>query len=312
MLKNNIKRFLKEKVRPPLIPLLRAYIKYAPFDSLKQRFWMHIIRPYFEWTSYTFIAETFFGSKITGNTIDIIQRYIYYFGIWEPNLSRWMKGRLSIGDTFVDVGANIGYFSLYASKLVGDAGSVVAIEASPRIFKSLQKNIGLNLIKNIRAVNIAASDCRQMLKLYSGNKSNIGETTIFEAADFQLECETEAMPLSEILSREEINKTRLIKIDVEGAEWLVIKGLYPLLKSCRNDLEIIVEISPNRLAEQRKRPEDIVSAFENFGFHAYSLNNDYSPLSYLSSQSIKRPVRIKEPIQHQTDVVFSRQDSQFL
>lgn len=223
-----------------------------------------------------------------------------------------MKDRLSIGDTFVDVGANIGYFSLYASKLVGKSGSVVAIEASPKTFNALQKNIDLNFIKNIRAVNIAAADCRKMLKLYSGSKSNIGMTTIFETSGFQLECEIEAMPLGDILSCEEIKYARLIKIDVEGSEWFVIKGMYPLLKSCRKDLEIIVEISPNCLSEQHMRPEDIVSAFENLGFHAYSLNNDYSPLSYLSSQSIKRPMRIKEPIQHQTDVVFSRQDSQFL
>lgn len=47
---------------------------------------MHIIRPYFTGTSRAFIAETFFGSKMAGNSIDMIQRYIYYFGIWEPNL----------------------------------------------------------------------------------------------------------------------------------------------------------------------------------------------------------------------------------
>ena len=49
-----------------------------------------------------------FGSKIAGNTNDIIPQYIYYFGLWEPHLTRWIQRRLAPGDTFIDVGANIG------------------------------------------------------------------------------------------------------------------------------------------------------------------------------------------------------------
>lgn len=76
-----------------------------------------------------------------------------------------MAERLKPGDVFVDVGANIGYFSLLASKLVGPGGRVVAIEASPEVFDLLRRNLELNKAHNVRAVNVAISDREGSLQL---------------------------------------------------------------------------------------------------------------------------------------------------
>jgi hypothetical protein len=62
--------------------------------------------------------------------------YIYYFGVWEPNITRWIVRRLASGDMFIDVGANVGYYSLLASKLVGESGSVV------RFYKATSASTG--------------------------------------------------------------------------------------------------------------------------------------------------------------------------
>lgn len=62
---------------------------------------------------------------------DFIQMYVYLFGMWEPDLVAFLRRRMRPGDTFIDVGAHIGYVSALASKLVGPRGTVVAIEASP-------------------------------------------------------------------------------------------------------------------------------------------------------------------------------------
>jgi hypothetical protein len=64
---------------------------------------------------------------------DVIQRYIFYFGVWEPMISHVTEQMLHKGDVYVDVGANIGYCSLLASNCVGGSGRVVSIEASPTI-----------------------------------------------------------------------------------------------------------------------------------------------------------------------------------
>ena len=67
----------------------------------------------------TATARTRFGSDIPVTTADLIQRYLYLFGSWEPNLTHWISARIRPGDTVIDVGANIGYFTLLAAHLTG-------------------------------------------------------------------------------------------------------------------------------------------------------------------------------------------------
>ena len=72
--------------------------------------------PYLIWESHPFVAKTIFGMQITGDAKDIIQQYVYYFGVWEPHITSWISSSLRPGDGFIDVGANIGYYSLLASQ----------------------------------------------------------------------------------------------------------------------------------------------------------------------------------------------------
>ena len=301
-----------DRVTQLLIPLVRMYIRYFPLIAGKRSFWTRVVDPYFAWNSHEFVATTIFGSRIAGNTRDMIQQYIYYFGVWEPNLTCWIAQRLAPGDSVIDVGANIGYFSLLASKLVGNTGAVVAIEASPEIFSALRSNLERNRANNVRAVNLAVSDHKGTVKLFRGPHHNIGLTTIFDDLGYDFECEVEAAALSDILTPEEIQNARFIKIDVEGAEWPVVAGMGPLLNRCRHDLEIMVEINPEPLARQGKQPDDILSIFFDSGFHAYSIKNDYWALSHLPPHDGERPTRIRAPIECETDVIFSRQDSEVL
>jgi hypothetical protein len=132
------------------------------------------------------------------------------------------------------------------------------------------------------------------------------------ADGFSMECEIDALPLSDILSSEEIAGARLIKIDVEGAEWLVISGMQAVLEASRDDLEIIVEISPSALARHGKSVADTFAVFGAYGFHPYRLENDYSPARYLKANQTMRPQRIRGELPDQTDIVFSRTDGDFL
>lgn len=299
-----------------LIPFVRTYVRYSPWTTGKQSFWTRIVDPYFAWHAHHFQVPTIFGSYIAGDARDIIQQYIYYFGIWEPNLTHWMAERLKAGDTFIDVGANVGYYTLLASKLVGKNGAVVAIEASPQIFKTLQRNLALNYTENVRAVNIAVYHSKTVLKVFHGSEYEVGQTTIVEGQalerGFEVACEVDAAPLSTILRRDEMQNARLIKIDVEGAEWSVVEGMRPLLDSGRSDLEIIIEIKPECLAGRGKEPDDLLSILADAGFCAYHLENDYSALSYIVRDGDRRPMRIRDRIECSTDVIFSRHDSDHL
>lgn len=288
--------------------VVRSYLRYFPVAAGKEALWNRVVDPYLAWHSHPFVARTRFGACMAGDTRDMIQQYVYFFGFWEPDLTGWITSRLQPGDVFVDVGANIGYYSLLASGLVGDDGKVVSVEASPAIFRQLRGNLDRNRSGNVRAVNVAASDCKARLQLFRGPSHNIGETSLFQADGFTADGMVEAAPLADILEAGELARARLLKIDVEGAEAAVLRGLVPMLGRMRADLELIVEFHPQYLTQPGQSAEDLVKLLRGAGFHAARLENDYWPFAYLRNRSIKRPTPLRTPITGETVIVFSRQD----
>jgi FkbM family methyltransferase len=295
-----------------LTPVARSYLRYAPWMLGKEVLWNRVVNPYLAWQSHPFIATTVFGARLAGDTRDMIQQYIYYFGLWEPHLTDWITSQLRPGDTFVDVGANVGYYSLLASRLVDASGSVVAIEASPAIFRELQANLARNRVTNVRAVNLAASARRGKVRLFRGPGYNLGETSLFESSGGGPMGDTESALLEEILEPCELAHARCIKLDIEGAEGAVLPGLIPRLNSGRADLELIVEFHPQFLIEPGQRVGELVELLRIAGFHAYRMENDYWPLNYFREAKAKRPVRLDAAIQNETVVVFSRREGKTL
>jgi FkbM family methyltransferase len=227
-------------------------------------------------------------------------------------LTYWIQDRLKPGDTFVDVGANIGYFTLLAASCVGQNGWSVAIEASPLIFDLLNENVELdNFASRVRTVNLAASDQDGTLTVYRGPSGNLGMTTMVPNHDLQIETTISAKPLKDILTEGEIAGSRLIKIDVEGLEGPVVRGLLPILGSCRKDLEIVLEVN-GQANPEGENTADIVRQLADQGFHTYEIVNDYRAGSYLEAIGTpQRPRRIHEDeeFDHQADLIFSRVDA---
>jgi FkbM family methyltransferase len=304
---------LRRALRAVLIPPLRAYVRCASTGFGKNTLWKYLLS-HLAWLERSVVARTFFGSEMRVDAEDIVGRYIYYFGIWEPNLTNWIRERLVPGDVFIDVGANIGYYSMLASQLVGDSGRVVAIEAAPQTFSMLSGNVERNHLLNVRSVNVAAWHCEESLQIFA-KPGHSGMTTVIpERADrwnLKPSCAVRGVPLSKLLSSEEMKAARLIKIDVEGAEWHVIMGLRPSLEGCRHDLEIVIEIAPEMLGAKGKSCEDFLGLFRQMGFHPYYIENDYSAAAYLSWQPSSRPKRIDRipTLTYQSDLIFSRVDA---
>jgi FkbM family methyltransferase len=311
--KSRVKAFLRPAF--PLIlpalgltaPLLRFVVRSAPNGRLKQLFW-RLAGERISRGSWSFKTRSMYDFVLQGNTVDLIQRYVYYFGVWEPNVSTWIAQRLNPGDTFVDVGANIGYFSLLASRLVGPSGHVVAIEASPRIFSKLERNLALNGVRNVRSLNIAVSDRDGDLPLYEAPAENLGMTSVVGHPGRLPTGTIRATPLAAILSDEEIARTKLFKIDVEGAEWLVMSGFAASLPRTRPDVEFVVEISPSRLDLMQRNADDILEIFRKAGFNPYHIVEDWRSISYLDHAPYQTPRRLAGRIREEVSIVFSRVD----
>lgn len=307
----NIKKKILIAIRPIFYKLVQFYIRSIPFEFGKVKLIDNLVTRVSWSNNKTFFANSFFNLKFLCDPKDLIDNRIYFFGIWEPNLSRWILNQLNPGDVFIDIGAHIGYFSSIASKLVGKDGKVVAFEASPQTFKRLKETIDLNNLSNIRVENIAILETEGTVSLFSAQSFNTGAFTILKKPNQISLATVNALPLNKSLTNEEISRARLIKIDVEGAELSVIKSLTPILKYFSKDLEIVVEISPSRLAEQGFSVDLLMEIFEGEGFIPYELKNDYSTKSYVSYISTKNwiyPVKISGPITSQIDVIFSRKN----
>lgn len=300
-----------------LIRPLRTYFRFVPFSFGKKFLWKHV-GEHLWWLETIVYAKSVFGSKLRLDARDIVGRYIYYFGTWEPNLTQWITQGLKPGDTFIDVGSNIGYFTLLASKLVGTQGNVVAIEALPQTFHVLEQNLRMNSVTNVRSANVAAWHREEQLEIFTQPESPSGTTTLISewATQWNLKpvFKVPAKPLSAILTPDEAKTARMIKVDVEGAEWNVIMGLATVLKDSRNDLEIIMEIAPALLESQGKSAKELLEFFAGFGFYPYHLENDYSAVAYFTDQFPCRPKRLHQIPTNadQTDVIFSQKNAESL
>ena len=253
--------------------------------------------------SSDYIATTYFGAKLHCDPRDLIQRTILHFGVWEPDVSHTVENNLAKGQVFVDIGANIGYDTLLASRIVGDAGKVVAIEASPRTFALLQRNLALNNASNVRAVNAAASNRRGKLELYETSIYNIGAATTLPTRGGTPIGTVDALPLDELLTEQERARVRLVKMDVEGAEPTVLGNLLDRLALYPATMDILVEASFHDSADVWRGLLDRMLAA---GFAAYAIENAYELEWYLAWRQVTPLRRIAKVPTDQIDLLFTR------
>jgi FkbM family methyltransferase len=247
-------------------------------------------------------CSTQWGGRLQCDPQEFIDQRILAFGVWEPQLTRVISDRLQPGDLFVDIGANIGYYSALAGLKVGPAGKVIAIEASPSIFRRLAENVALNPIAaTMRLVNVAVSDARATLDFYRPTDTNTGRSSIFPGADMALEAQVEARPLHEILEPDELRRVRLVKIDIEGSEPPVVRSMLDNLHLYSGRMELVVEASAS--AEW----QSLFDRFRAAGFTAYAIPNNYAIEDYMRHRDESaEPARLSVLPTVQTDMLFTR------
>lgn len=288
---------------------LRVIFQGGHFPRLQLWLWDRVVRPHILWRSFRIEARTRFGARLEGDFPDVVHSFVYFFGIWEPAVTRLFQRALRPGDIMVDVGANVGLHSLLASRLVGPTGRVHAVEASPWIYARLMRNIAANGATNIQARNLAATAVPGPVSVWLHDDSNLGGTTIIasEAArsGAVLEATVEGRPLGDIVPVEDLLAARLIKIDVEGAEWMVIQGMASLLPRLREDVEILIEVKRDALRAMGASVEALLGLFAQAGFAAFEVENDYGAASYIAGQP-RGPVPLLRHDFEMADLVFRR------
>ena len=292
----------------PVIPFrprwpIRA-LRYLPGSTnLKFRRYGKLVKAF---SGRRRLARTYFGGAMLCDIEDFTAGFIYHFGIWEPHISAFVADRLRPGDAFCDIGANIGYYSLLASRAVGPRGVVIAVDPSPPIFAILLENLAFNGARNVRTVQAAVAAQAGKIALYRGPSWNSGMTTTLAEHGFKATDEVDALPLEEILRPDEIARLRLIKIDVEGAEAPILESLLGRIADFPPEMEIIAELAFAENASQSAILQRLVERFAAAGYSAFEMPNTYDARSYMKFGGVIAPFPLKLPSTVQKDVLFSR------
>lgn len=183
---------------------------------------------------------------------------------------------LKPGDVFLDIGANIGWNTVFASFAVESHGSVYAFEPEDKNFFRLENNISLNNLGNVIPIKMALSDKTGLGKLSKSN-NNFGNH-ILNANGINVSThpdivDVEVSTLDDIIQQYKIDPARikLIKLDTEGSEIAVLQGGSRFIKEYRPN--IIFEFSPSLLKICGYSPFDVLSFIDRYDYTPYVIND---------------------------------------
>jgi len=190
-------------------------------------------------------------------------------GVWEKFETECIKKILTKEMVVIDLGANIGYYTLIFAKLVGPQGKIFAFEPEPNNFDLLKKKTLINGYQNVVLEQKAISNKNERLKLYL-DKKNLGAHKLFFTHADQKFIEVDVITLDDYFNNYDGN-IDFIKMDVEGSEILIIEGMSNLLKKNTNII-MMVEFAPILIKKAGRNPEELLEILTKHDFKLFELN----------------------------------------
>lgn len=187
---------------------------------------------------------------------------------WEPKETYWFMTVLREGDTVVDIGANVGYYTLLGARIVGETGRIYAFEPDPVAFGILEKNVRINGLTNVVLEQKAVSNEPGAIRLYLA-AVNKGDHKIYETDESRASIEIEAVALDDYFagSKTAIN---FVKIDTQGAEGAIIEGMERIIRE-NDDILMVVEFWPFGLNGFGYDSDKFLAKLDAFGFDFFNL-----------------------------------------
>jgi FkbM family methyltransferase len=226
------------------------------------------------------LADELGAARFDCDLSDALSREVCFTGLYEPPATRVFQRHVPPGGTVVDAGANWGYFSLIAAALCGPSGTVVALEPDPRQFDALSRNVALNNFNHVRLLRAAAAGSEGRLTLlgYDDGEANRGVSRVAAPQDDRLSPRRFDVPAVTIDTvTAPWAAVDLVKIDVEGAEDLVLDGMQDGLAR-RRYRAILIELHPGLLQARGVDPESCVRRLRDRGYRGWTI--DASPAAY--------------------------------
>jgi FkbM family methyltransferase len=209
---------------------------------------------------------------------DTIKADMLNNGVWEPYTTSLIRSYLKPGMTVVDIGAHIGWYSTIACKELGASGKIYAFEPEPTNYAALVRNTEANGCKNVVTEQKAVSNVNGQIKLFV-NKDESGWNKIRNIGDSASEVPVEAVSLTEYF-RDRPGPIHLVKIDTEGAEGLILKGMDELIDT-HPELALVIEYHPHLWKEFGFNPPQVVKDLVAKGFKMWAVDDKLKSYSIL-------------------------------
>lgn len=224
------------------------------------------------------------GVQLHCKLAEHIERQILWYGGYELRETKWLIQELATAKCFYDIGANIGYYALQAAKMYPQL-TVKAFEPSPVNLNRLQSNVQLNPpLPNLEIVPLAIGKEKQTLTLHQSGADNRGMATLANTLTNET-FDVAVIGLDEWLSETNAPIPDIIKMDIEGAEWLALQGMEQLIDAYHPTL--LLELDDRHLQALGGSAKHISDWLEQKGYEAFQIAawEELIPLD-LSSQPI--------------------------
>ena len=191
----------------------------------------------------------------------------------ESNETKFLKKIINSGQTVLDIGANMGWYSVHFSKWVGQSGKIFAFEPVPEIHEELSSNIKLNFCQNIVVLNCALGNKNEKI-FFNVSDFEGGSGASSENLKFGKKIEVLKRKLDDVMTEQNVDNIDFIKIDIEGGELNMLKGAEKLIEKHKPKMLLeIVDIHCDRFGYL---PEDVCNFLFNKGYDGFYIGNEHS------------------------------------
>lgn len=253
---------------------LRFYLQHSPVVRGQGRM-VHGWRSL--WRGQERLARIPPGVHMSLDLSDYVQREIFFNGTYEPEVVSFVNNFLKSGMCFIDVGANVGQYTLIAAALVGREGRVYSFEPSRLNYERLTKNIALNEFPQITPERMALYDRCGEASFFAEEEENWGQSSLTAFESASVEQVVPLMTLDAYIEEHNIESIDLLKIDAEGAELPILQGATHMLSSCVPQ-HILCELNFVTCHRSGYHPNDIVTLLGRYGYQGFCLWPEKAPL----------------------------------
>ncbi len=205
--------------------------------------------------------------------------FLSAYGSHEKTITSLVKKEIKQGDTVLDIGAHIGYYTIIFSNLVGPKGHVYSFEPDPQNFSLLEKTVKENKLTNVHIFQNAVSDKNESVEFFQSNVDSIGNR-MFDSNESGIKIQINSISLDKFF-KDKFNEINFIKMDIQGAEGLAIKGMTNILQNNKK-LKIIQEWWPSAIKKYGVDADSHLKLLEKLGMIFYEIDGINNKLSQIS------------------------------